>query len=159
MGQYNQKEVRKLFEGLPDNLKDALLSESTANTISDISKRYEIEEEKISRLAELIGNVLMGILPPEELPETLVKELQLEEERARKISQEINRFILYPVKGSLAEFYKIEFAPGGRITTPKPTEEKIPPREKLGIPSKEKGKPTLERKKPAKEDVYREPVE
>lgn len=148
MPQYNQKEVWKLFEGLPDNLKDALLSESTANTISDISKRYEIKEEKIPRMAEIIGNVLMGISPPEELPQTLAKELQIERERARKISQEINRFILYPVKSSLAEFYKIEFAPGGRLVKPEP-EKEIAPKER----------PTPKQKKPVEEDVYRESVE
>lgn len=152
MAKYSQQEIWKLFEGLPDNLKDALLSETTANTISNIATRNEIEEGKISQLAELVGNVLMGILPPEELPETLVKELKLDEERARKISREINRFLLYPVKESLANFYKVEFAPGGRITAPKPTEEKIPTKKEPGIPSKEKGEP------PAT-DIYRESVE
>jgi len=56
------------------------------------------------------------------------------------VAQEINRFVFYPVKTSLEELYKIEIAPSA-----KPAGITPPPEEKPPVP--------------AKEDVYREPVE
>lgn len=150
MTQYSQEELRKLFEGLPDNLKDAVLSEATANAISDICQRYGIEGEKVPRLAGLVGNVLMGILSPKELPETLKGELVIDRETAQKISQEINRFILYPVKESLVEFYKVELAPGGRLVESGVKEKVISKKTPSPLSPKEK--------KSSRGDIYREPI-
>ena len=87
-----------------------------------------------------MGQVLVGVLPPEEFQEVLEKELKLKKEVAKKVAQEINRFIFYPVKASLEELYKIEIAPPA-----KPTKVTPPPEEKPSAP--------------AGKDVYREPIE
>ena len=148
MPQYTQEELQKLFDTLPEELKDALLSEGTAERISEICQRYEIKEKEVPEIAKMVGNVLMGLLPPEEFRESLEKKLFIDKERAENISREVNRFILFPVKESLAEFYReIRFAPGGRITKP---EKKI---------SKEKEEIEVKEEKEPGTDIYREPVE
>ena len=143
---YSKEEIWKLYEKLPEELKEAVFSETTAESIWEICERNGIEDDRISEIARFAGRVLMGILPPDELQETLEKELELDKERAKKISQEINRFIFYPVKSTLGELYKIEIAPpaGAPPSVPKKT-----------VPSEEK----LEEEKPKREDIYREPVE
>ncbi|MBZ9572948.1 hypothetical protein KJA17_02075 [Patescibacteria group bacterium] len=98
MFQYNQKKFRKSFKDLPEKQKDTILS-GAENAISDISKRYKIEGRKIPQLTELVRNVLMGNLSSEELPETLERELEIGQDKAQKISQEVNQFIIYPMKG------------------------------------------------------------
>lgn len=143
MAKYNEEQLWKLFSKLPDELKDTVLSEDTANNISGICQRYEIKDEKISKIAELVGNSLMGLLPPDELQSSLEKEVDLDPEIAKKVSQEINRFIFYPVKESLLSFYKIEFTPGGKII-------------KLSPEEKEKKRVESAGKKPSAKDVYRE---
>lgn len=141
--EYSKEEVWKLYEKLPKELKEAIFSKETADRIWEICSRNEIEDERISEIARYTGRVLMGLLPPNELEDTLVKELKLNKETAKKVSQEINRFILYPVKVNLEELYKIEITPpvGVAPSAPKTTL----PEEKL--------------EKPRKEDIYREPVE
>lgn len=148
MAEYSQQELQKLFDSLPLELKDAILSEETAERISQISKRHKINEKNVPQLAKLVGNILMGLLPPEELPETLEIKLGIDKERAQDISREINRFILFPVKKSLAEFYReIKLAPGGRIER-----REIEKKEEVEMPQREGVK------KPVS-DIYREPLE
>lgn len=143
--EYTKEQFWKLYEKLPQELKDVIFAEETGDNIYDISKRNGILE-KLDQIVEYVGQVLIGVLPPDELQETLEKELELDKERAKRIGQEINRFIFYPVKANLEELYKIEIAPpaGVRPSVPK---KAAPPEEEL------------EEEKPKREDTYREPIE
>jgi len=147
--EYSPEELWKLFQKLPKELQEAIFSEETADNIASICQRNEIKEEKMSRLAEYIGQALLGILPPDEFQEVLEKELKLKKEIAKKVFHEVYRFIFAPVKESLAELYKIEIIP-----PTKPSEAPPPagPPE-VALPSEEEKLPS---KKP---DVYREPLE
>jgi len=141
---YTNKESWKLFEKLPEELQEVIFSVETANNIWNICERNRVDE--ISKVAKYVGNVLLGVLPPDEFQETLEKEMGIEKDLAKKVAQEINRFIFYPVKPLLEELYKTEIAPPAKPTkiTP-PPEATAPPEE---IP-----------KAPPREDVYREPIE
>ena len=130
--EYTKEQLWKIFEKLPEELKEVIFAEKTADDIYHISKRNNIKEEKISEVARLTGNVLLGILPPEEFRNTLKKELNLKKDIAENIAFQIERIIFFPNKKELTEIYQIK-------TTPK----------------------TIVKEKPArsKKDVYREPVE
>lgn len=142
---YTPEQFWKLYEKLPQELKDALFAEETGNNIYDVCKRNKILEN-LDQIVEYVGQVLVGVLPPDEFQETLEKEMGIEKDLAKKVAQEINRFIFYPVKPLLEELYKTEIAPPAKPTkiTP-PPEATAPPEE---IP-----------KAPPREDVYREPIE
>jgi hypothetical protein len=140
--EYTKEELWKIVEKLPDELKEAIFSEKTAENIFSICTRYGIEEgEKISKVAKYVGRVLMGLLPVNEFQETIEKELKLEKEVAKGINREVEMLIFYPVKNQLEEIYKVEIAPPARPTkiTPPPTLEEKP--------------------SPPKRDIYREPIE
>ena len=132
----------KLYEKLPQELKDVLFAEETGDNIYEICKRNEVEEN-IEQIVDIVGQVLVGILPPEDFQKALEKEISLKNNVAKKVTREINRFIFYPVKPSLEEIYKIEISP---TTTPV-----------------EKARPTEETEEqaetPQRQDVYREPIE
>ena len=142
---YTSEQFWKLYKKLPQELKDALFDEETGNNIYEICKRNGIEEN-LEEVVEYVGQVLVGVLPPNEFQETLEKELKLEKDAVKKIAQEINRFIFYPVKPLLEELYKIEIVPPAKSTKiAPPAETTAPPEEKPKVPSKK--------------DVYREPIE
>jgi hypothetical protein len=141
--EYTKEQFWKLYEKLPQELKDALFAEETGNNIHDICERNGILE-KLDQLVEYVGQVLLGVLPLDEFQKTLEKELELDPEVAKKVYQEIFRFIFYPVKTSLEELYKIEIAPIA------------------GVPAKPPVKRVTEEKpkeKPKGVDKYREPIE
>jgi hypothetical protein len=150
--EYSPEEVWKLYEKIPEELKEAIFSEETAESIWRICTRNGIEDEKISGVARFTGRVLLGLLPPNELQETLEKELNLEKEVAESVAREIQRYIFYPVRIDLAELYKMEITPPtGKITPP--VTKVTPPPEEV---SPKKVSPKEE--KPSA-DVYREPIE
>ncbi|MBU4298812.1 hypothetical protein KJ636_02120 [Patescibacteria group bacterium] len=136
---YSPEQVWKLIDKLPKELEDAFFSAEIAKHIREICKRNEVVD-KISVIAEQIGYVLLGLLPIEEFKEYLEQELG--KETAKRVSHEINRFIFFPVKQSLAELYKEPTEAGAAPA--KPTETKPGPK----TPSA-----------PEKEDIYRETVE
>ena len=140
---YTPEQFWKLYEKLPQELKDALFAEETGDNIHDICERNGVLEN-LDQVVDYVGRVLVGLLPPDDLQETLERELEIDKERAKKIGQEINRFIFYPVKASLEELYKIEMVPIA------------------GTPVKPPVKKVVEEKaeeRPKREDIYREPIE
>jgi hypothetical protein len=151
--EYSLDETWKLYEKLPEELKEAIFSETTAESIWNICERNEIPGEKISEVAKYTGRVLLGLLPPNEFQETLEKELGIEREKAKMITREITRYVFFPVKASLEELYKIEITPAGARAVPPPSP----------APPKPVEKPTeIPEKKPPEKpvtDIYREPIE
>jgi len=140
--EYTKEQFWKLYEKLPQELKDALFAEETGDNIHDICERNGVLEN-LDRVVDYVGRVLVGLLPPDDLQETLERELEIDKERAKKIGQEINRFIFYPVKAYLEELYKIEMVPIAG-TPAKPPVKKV----------EEKAE-----ERPKRMDVYREPIE
>lgn len=139
--EYSKEQLWKLYEKLPQELKEAIFSEDTAENISNVCEKNEIVEgEKISEIAKYTGRVLMGILPPDEFQRILEKEVKLKKEQAKMVAREINRFVFYPVKTSLEKLYAVELAP--------PVEPV-----KVALPPEEEPTP------PSGEDVYRESIE
>ena len=136
--EYTREQLWKLYQKLPGELKEAIFSMETADSIYDICERNEVEE--ISEVAKRAGWVLLGVLSPDEFEETIEKEINLKKDKAKKIAQEISRFIFYPVKSSLEEIYRAPITPppaGPKVTPPPEEKPKAPP----------------------KEDIYREPIE
>ena len=135
---YTSEQFWKLYEKLPQELKDAVSAEETGNHIYDICKRNGVPEN-LDELSEYVGQALVGVLTPGDFQETLEKDMGLKKETARKVAQEINRFIFYPVKSNLEELYKIEIAPPAKMKVTPPASEKPPA--------------------PSREDVYREAID
>jgi len=141
---YTSEQFWKLYEKLPQELKDALFAEETGDSIAETCKKNEIGEE-MEDIIDLVGQVLVGVLPPEEFQTTLEKELGLKKEVAKKVAQEIYRFVFYPVKASLEELYKIEITPPARPA---------------GVTPLSEIKPLVEEKpEEVGKDIYREPIE
>ncbi|MDP2926890.1 MAG: hypothetical protein Q8N65_02010, partial [bacterium] len=101
MADYTKEQLWKLYEKLPSDLKEAIFSADNAEHIFDICGRNGLAAEVNSQLAKLAGDVLMGLLLPEDFQKTIEGELKLEKAVAKKVSQEVNRLIFFPVKESL----------------------------------------------------------
>ena len=67
--EYSKEEFWKLYEKLPQELKDALWAEETGNNIYEICKRHGVEEN-LGEIVEYVGRALIGVLPPEDFQET-----------------------------------------------------------------------------------------
>jgi hypothetical protein len=136
--EYPKEQLWQLYEALPEELKDAIFSEKTAEAIYNVCQKNGLEKE-MPQVAKYAGYVLLGLLTPDEFQNTLQEELKLKNDAAKKVALEISRFVFFPVKGSLEALYKIE------IEKPVLPEKESAPEEK---PAEKRGK-----------DAYRESLE
>ena len=147
--EFTKEQFWKLYKGLPRELKDALFAEETGNNIFAVCEKNDVGDN-LRGIVDYVGQVLIGVLPPEDFQQTLEKELKLKKDTAKKIAQEINRFVFFPVKESLAALYKIE-----SVSPAKPimlTQEK--PEIKSAATKTEEETPSRQPEK----DTYREPI-
>jgi len=135
--EYTKKQLWELYNKLPPTLKEVVFSEKAAETIYNVCEKNDID--RISDLTRYVQDVLLGILKPDEFQTTIGTGLGIEKDVAEKVAQEINRFIFYPIKGSLEELYNMDITPPAQMKAPGPIEKKPKP-------SKRK-------------DSYREPVQ
>lgn len=154
MKDITSEEWQKLYRTLSADLKQAVISAENADHVFETARRNNLDESQIPHLATLIDSVLLGLLPPDEFQASLEKELGLEKTLARKISQEINRFIFFPVKQSLAEIYKI-----GLEQAPSKSEIPQPPATPVGSAAPEPNPELPKKPRASKADSYREPLE
>ncbi|MBI4359375.1 MAG: hypothetical protein HY577_02240 [Candidatus Nealsonbacteria bacterium] len=148
MADYTKEQLWKLYEKLPSDLKEAIFSADNADHIADICRRNSLPTELNSSLAKIAGDVLMGLLLPGDFQGTIEKELKLEKSLAKKVGQEVNRLIFFPVKDSLNLLNKIEA--GAEETT---TTKAAPAR------AVEEPVPAPKKERISKADTYREPIE
>lgn len=102
----SKEKIWEIFELLPQDLKEAILSEDTAEAIWNICKICNIDEEKIPQVSKLVGNVLMGLLPPNRLQKRLQEIEGIDPETAKKLDVYISHYVFDPVKEELEEIYQ-----------------------------------------------------
>ncbi len=144
MPEYTKEQLAKLLRELPEDIKEIFMADETGEVVLKVLEENDILDERGTKISALIRNVLFGLLPPEDFKESLKKEIGLKDDVIKKIFQEINRFVFFPVKNSLANLYKTE--------TTTETESPQTGQEQVIIPKPQE-------KKPDKSNPYLEPIE
>jgi len=93
----------KAYQQLPPALKEMIFSPDTAEAIWGIAKICEIN--RTATLAKIIGDVLSGFLPPKEFKRVAQEQLNLDEERAKKLEIYVNHYIFDLVRDELNQLY------------------------------------------------------
>lgn len=91
---------------LPKELRDAIESNITADTLMRISDLYHLSDEKSKGLVLLVGNVLMGMVYYNDFARDLEKETHLNSLICQSIAKEVDREIFAPVRKYLRQVYK-----------------------------------------------------
>lgn len=118
---YTKDELWKIYAKLPQELQEAIFSEETADAIFNSCERNNVKN--VSVVARYAGLVLMGLILPQEFPETLRKEAKLSKTLADAVARDINRLVFYPVKPALEQLHRMEIEVSAKIVTPKPSEQ------------------------------------
>ncbi|MBI2123695.1 MAG: hypothetical protein HYU04_00360 [Candidatus Wildermuthbacteria bacterium] len=140
--QYTKEQFWKLYEKLPQELKDALWAEETGDAIYEVCQKYKTTKH-LQDISWLAGQVLVGLVLPQEFSAEIQK-LGIAKKSTEMIAREINRLVFYPVKPALEQLHRMEIEVTAKIVTPKPEEAE-----------------TTEEKpeEPKRDDTYREPIE
>lgn len=145
MPEYTREQLRELYKKLPQEIRDMVSADETTDAIFRACEENKIVDKRVVQISDLVRNVLFGLLPPEEFQPSLEKEAGLKKPTAKRITQEINRFVFFPVKEALSALYQI-----GKEA---PAEEKA---EKTAAATPEAAEEPAEPQRP---DTYRESIE
>lgn len=154
MQNLTQEKYWELFQKIPEELRETIASEKTAENIFNVCVANDLDLPQITGVARYTGRVLLGILLPEDFQKTIEENLHLEKDAAKNISSEIYRFVFYPVKTTLEGFLNKKEEPG-----------KIDPGKKVAKTESILKEKKVEQKIPepnvvsGAKDTYREPVE
>lgn len=118
-----QQAVVSRYQELPEDLKSAMMSVSSAEIVYEIGKRYNLDIEKIGILAEEVGYIMLGLVEADNFVSDIKKLLVLEEGPALEIAREVNNKIFLPVRETLKNIYGDNFPENITATEPKPKEE------------------------------------
>ena len=134
----------KEYEKLPDAIKEALFSEDNFKIVSDICETNGITgDESKSELMKYIGRTLMGKLPIKDFFITLELEMDMETNKAKTISREIDRKIFSGLRIALNKIYSKSIAENKIVSDNKKDKDGIE------IPTPSKGE---------YKDPYKEPL-
>src|SRR3990172_11314965 len=127
--EYSSRQLNELYKKLPWDLKDALFSEASANSIRAIGEKYNFQIKKIGILADETGLVLFGVLHPKDFIPDLAQKLGVDKEVAKKIADDVNREIFQKVRVSLRKLYGItdEITENVPVPAPAPIQKAPPP--------------------------------
>ena len=137
--QYTQEQLDKIYEKLPEELKEAIFSVETAEEIGDTCESYGITDNRVGEIADRVGYVLAGLMLPQEFAQVIETEVKLPKVLAQAIARDLNRFVFYPVRPALEQLHRMEIEVSAKIVTPEPSAE--------------------QEEKPKEPDSYREPLE
>lgn len=90
---------------MPENLKNVVFSEYYGDILWRVCENQHLSEEKIKKIATLVGYVVVGFLLPDDLAQEIKDHLGINPELAKTISGEIDKKILEPIKNDVVNVY------------------------------------------------------
>jgi hypothetical protein len=117
MLEYNQDELLKLFDALPKEIRVAILSENTSNSVRAIASKYGLKGQRIGEVAGLLGYTMAGLLSPLELTQGFQDATGLSSQDSQDMVNDFVAQVLYPLQDILESFYPdVRFTPEMKIT-------------------------------------------
>lgn len=101
------KHIWDKVDSLPKDAQDVFFSVDTAEKIHKAAKDEQILP-RAYMLAEITGDVILGMLPITQFRQTIQEELEVDEEKARRIAQTIRDKIFGKIPDSLRKIHKLD---------------------------------------------------
>ncbi len=100
------EEKQELYEKLSKQNKSLFWDEGVSARIKKSITRFNLTDEQSNILFEILGNLFIGTLLPSQLPKIIEQEIPIE--NSNNLSQEIIRFVIYPIHHVLRSLYADE---------------------------------------------------
>ncbi len=162
---YAKEQLLEMYRKLPKDIQDAIFSVDTAEIIREIGENNNLMIDKIGNLADETGLVMLGLTSPSQYIPHIVERLEISRETAKKIAEEVNSKIFFPIRENLKKIHGVEERSGEEeIPKDRPLEasEVLPASESsdiFEIKTKEISRSPIEKiEKTERFDPYREPL-
>src|SRR3989338_2674258 len=123
-------EVKKIigesYKRLPFDLKKAIVSGETRQQVQAIADRHHLLYEQVADLETETALVMLGLRPQADFITNVKGALNLPEEKARAIAEDINTEIFRPVRESLKKIHGITSDQQPTTSNPQPITQTTP---------------------------------
>ncbi len=96
-----EQKISEKYNGLSQDLKDVLSSADTSAIIENIAVKYQLDEEKITMLIQLVGLVILGFATFEDIKIEMKEVIDINPSFIPLIADEIHQKIFLPITNSL----------------------------------------------------------
>lgn len=121
---YTYEQIKEAHKKLPKDLQDALYDVKITDIERAIGKRHGLMLDKIGKLIEETGLVMLGLTRPEDYIKNLAKRLEAPPEKAKAIADDINQQVFKPIRESLKKIHNVSTpAQPPKIETKPPPEK------------------------------------
>ncbi|MDE1988187.1 MAG: hypothetical protein KGJ58_00980 [Patescibacteria group bacterium] len=132
---YSEQILKARFEQLPEGVKEAIIATPWKDKLAQIASMHRLHIDQADRLSKETIIVMFGLDHPDNLVYNIAKNVDVSEEKAEAIAEDLNREIFLKVRESLKKiFEEREGAESGSLGK---TGEKTAETETEEIPSKE----------------------
>jgi hypothetical protein len=102
---YNFEELKKRYESLPDDIRQAISSTDVASKLQAIAENYKLMLDKADELAEETSFVMLGITHPDNYFNAVKNRIGTDDETTKKIVNDVNEQIFVQVRESLKKLH------------------------------------------------------
>ena len=95
------QELKKRYDSLPQDIRSAIDSADTYAKLQSIGKKHNLLIDKVGDLTTAVGNVMLGLLHPDDFVTEIETLLEITAQEAIEITTEVNIEIFVPLRESL----------------------------------------------------------
>jgi len=105
----------KIYLNLPPDVQKAIFSEETAKAVQGLVEQYGLEDQPVSKLGNIVGDTLLGLLNLEQIPARLQQEYSLSGPLTQKLSSDLESLIFQPLRGNLKKLDYLHSSPPKKL--------------------------------------------
>ena len=100
---YSEQILKARFEQLPEDIRKAIIATKWEYKLGQISDKHNLHIDQAGHLGEETVIVMFGLEHPENLVANIVRHVEVSEEKAEAIAEDLNREIFLKVRESLKQ--------------------------------------------------------
>ncbi len=105
MSKYSNEQYVSIFNKLPPDIKDVVLSYATVDALWAIGKRHNLQIDQTGKMIDITFDVVMGIVATKDFVKELTNELHISALDALAISRDVDDTILQPIKQTMIKTF------------------------------------------------------
>jgi len=108
MRKFTADEIKAQFDNLPMELREAITSPEINKLVEDIAKRHGLQIDQLGELIDLVGFVMLGLVPSRDFVRLLSEEAGIDNDLANTITNDVNSGIFNKIRTSIREIEERE---------------------------------------------------
>jgi len=106
--EYEYEELKKKYDALPDDIREAMSSVDIAQSVENIGKSHSLHVDQIGQLMDEVSFIMLGLMHPSDFISNIQKSLEIDNQVAQEITKDINEKIFRPIKASLLSIHGVD---------------------------------------------------